>query len=145
MHREVHAWHGLDHPRIVPLRGFAIESDGTPWLVSPWFPNGDVLSYVRNYDAEVQGRRLDRWKLVRQVAEGLIHLHSLHIVHGDLRGSNILIDSSGDAALGDFGTSKRYDESTTAYLTDNVVMGALRWCAPGDQHLLCHFKPHSLI
>ncbi|KAG8881195.1 hypothetical protein FRB98_004507 [Tulasnella sp. 332] len=130
LHREVHAWHGLDHPRIAPLRGFALESNGTPWLVSPWFSNGDVMSYLQGYSEEKQGRPLDRWKLVRQVAEGLAHLHSQQIVHGDLKGTNVLVDLNGDAALCDFGLSKRYKDCTAAYHTTNVVMGAPRWCAP---------------
>ncbi|KAG8875733.1 hypothetical protein FRB97_004768 [Tulasnella sp. 331] len=134
MHREVHPWYGLDHARIVPFIGFTLESDDTPWLVSPWFSNGDVISYVKGYNERAQGRSLDKWKLVKQIAEGLIYLHSQHIVHGDLKSTNVLVDSNGDAALCDFGLSKRYQDCTEAYLTSNVVMGALRWCAPGEQH-----------
>ncbi|KAG9005044.1 hypothetical protein FRB94_001867 [Tulasnella sp. JGI-2019a] len=124
MYREVNIWHRLDHSRIVPLRGYSLDSDGTPCLVSPWFDNGDVLSYLRKHPFA------DRRRLVRQVAEGLIYLHSQDVVHGDLKGGNVLVDSSGDAALCDFGLAKLMKDCPTSFTTSNVGMGTLRWCAP---------------
>lgn len=125
MYREVNIWHRLDHLRVVPLRGYSIDFDGTPCLVSPWFENGDVLTYLKKHPFA------DRRRLVRQVAEGLIYLHSQDVVHGDLKGGNVLVDSSGDAALCDFGLAKLMRDCPTSFTTSNVGMGTLRWCAPG--------------
>ncbi|KAG8967635.1 hypothetical protein FRC03_009664, partial [Tulasnella sp. 419] len=108
MQREMDVWRRLDHPNIVPMKGYILdsESDENPSLVSPWYSNGNMLEYLsRNPFA-------DRKKLVRQVAQGLIHLHnqSPAIVHGDIKGGNVLIDSNGNAALADFGLSQILQE-----------------------------------
>lgn len=47
----------------------------------------------------------DAWKILRQVAEGLAHIHSVGIIHRDLKPDNIFIDSFGSPKIGDFGLS----------------------------------------
>ncbi|KAG8896692.1 hypothetical protein FRB99_008760 [Tulasnella sp. 403] len=126
MHREMNIWSRATHPHIVPLRGYALEGDGTPSLISPWFEHGDVLSYLKKYPFA------DRRRLVRQVAQGLTYLHaqSPPVIHGDLKGGNVLINSQGDAALCDFGLSKLLQDCPSTFTTSSVGVGTLRWCAP---------------
>lgn len=45
----------------------------------------------------------NKWRLFRQVVEGLHHIHSQGIIHRDLKPTNVFIDSSGDIKIGDFG------------------------------------------
>ncbi|KAJ3276953.1 hypothetical protein HDV01_000005 [Terramyces sp. JEL0728] len=49
------------------------------------------------------------WKYLRQILEGLGHLHLQGIIHRDLKPSNIFLDLSGRVKIGDFGlaTAKR--------------------------------------
>ncbi|KAG8928846.1 hypothetical protein FRC01_005277 [Tulasnella sp. 417] len=88
--------------------------------------NGDVLTYLTKHHFA------DRRKLVRQVAEGLLYLHSQSppVVHGDLKGGNVLIDKEGDAGLCDFGMSTFLMDYQTMSSTSNAAVGTLRWCAP---------------
>jgi len=44
-----------------------------------------------------------KWKLFRQIVEGLHHIHSQGIIHRDLKPTNVFIDSLGDTKIGDFG------------------------------------------
>ena len=41
-----------------------------------------------------------------QILRGIIHLHSLGIVHRDLKGENVLLSSDGIVKLADFGTAR---------------------------------------
>ncbi|KAG8888446.1 hypothetical protein FRB98_007658 [Tulasnella sp. 332] len=77
----------------------------------PWFENGDVLNYLKKHPF------VDRRKL--------------GVVHGDLKGGNVLVDSSGDASLCDFGLAKLLRDCPSSFTTSNIGMGTLRWCAPG--------------
>ncbi len=46
-------------------------------------------------------------RYTHQILDGLHYLHSHCIVHRDIKGANILIDSTGVIKLADFGASKQ--------------------------------------
>lgn len=139
MNREMNIWGRLDHPHVVPLRGYALDEDGTPELISPWYEFGDILSYLESHPSA------DRKELVRQVARGLAHLHSQTppVIHGDLKSGNVLINSSGDAGLCDFGLSKLIQDYPSGYSMSSLGVGTVRWCAPGDSLGYMHSFPRS--
>ncbi|KDQ52470.1 hypothetical protein JAAARDRAFT_40074 [Jaapia argillacea MUCL 33604] len=104
VNRETRVWHLLKHRNILRFLGVCYSSEfgPCPSLVSPYCKNGTVMQYL-------QARPLataERMELVNQVADGLLYLHLKHVVHGDLKANNILIDDKGVAILTDFGRSK---------------------------------------
>ncbi|KAG6827435.1 hypothetical protein H0H92_011814 [Tricholoma furcatifolium] len=86
----------LSHPNIVPLFGVYIEGI-TLSLVYPWMENGDLVMYLQQHPLS------SRVQLLSDVALGLGYLHERSIVHGDLKGVNILVNDSGRALIADFG------------------------------------------
>lgn len=48
-------------------------------------------------------RPQEAWQMLRQVLEGLAHIHSHGIIHRDLKPDNIFIDITGNPRIGDFG------------------------------------------
>ncbi|KAF7340968.1 Kinase-like protein [Mycena sanguinolenta] len=120
--REALVWKDLCHPHILPFLG--IEENIFPsqlCMVSPWMEHGTVLSYLKQH-----GHR-DVDKLLYEIAQGLQYLHSQDIVHGDLRGANILINEDWSACLADFGLSIFSD--ATSLMTTNRG-GSTYWMAP---------------
>jgi len=65
------------------------------------------------------------------VARGLEYLHILEppIVHGDLKGANVLIDDQGLPKLGDFGLAKALEGDPTGLTTSTAFQGSIRWLA----------------
>ncbi|KAJ6579471.1 kinase-like domain-containing protein, partial [Mycena vulgaris] len=120
--QEAHIWKHLSHPNILPLIGVDRDSC-SPFIgfVSPWMEHGNALQYLKNQGtANVN-------KLLFDIAEGVNYLHSSNIVHGDLRGSNVLIDEQSRACLTDFGLSFLSDASAG---NSPGRVGSLRWMAP---------------
>ncbi|KAJ6524483.1 kinase-like domain-containing protein [Mycena capillaripes] len=126
--REALVWQTLRHKYILPLIG--IDRDTFPssfCMVSPWMKHGTVLKYLREYG------RVNVEKMLLQIAEGLSYLHSMKIVHGDLRGTNILVSDDWNVCLADFGLTGVIGDSiaTSGALTSSTNhAGSLRWFAP---------------
>lgn len=57
------------------------------------------------------------WQMLRQILEGLAHIHGHGIIHRDLKPDNVFIDAAGNPRIGDFGlaTTSRYN------IADNII------------------------
>ncbi|KAF9644326.1 kinase-like protein, partial [Thelephora ganbajun] len=120
-YREAAIWKRLTHPNILHLLGITI----TPLqLVSNWMSGGELRMYIRN------NSNADRLGLMCDVAKGLCYLHLRNVIHGDLKGSNILVDDSGHAHIADFGfatVTQNLDSIPSISLQRGLT---LRWTAP---------------
>ncbi|KAF7336071.1 Rho GTPase activator [Mycena sanguinolenta] len=126
-YKEALVWQGLRHPFILPLLGIDRSTFAPSFcMVSPWMKHGTVLKYLQD-----RGRR-EVNRLLLEVAQGLGYLHSMKIVHGDLRGNNILISDDGNACLSDFGLATTITDidSTTGVASSSNRAGSIRWFAP---------------
>ncbi|KDQ16369.1 hypothetical protein BOTBODRAFT_623022, partial [Botryobasidium botryosum FD-172 SS1] len=126
--REAKVWSQLNHPNVLPFLGLYTLSS-ISYLVSPWMENGHALEFVQRYP------EADCLRLLAQVASGLRYLHEFkpeQVIHGDLRGPNILISRSGDACIADFGLSELKADASNpqAYSTEWIMAGHPRWQAP---------------
>ncbi|KAN0084345.1 Protein kinase-like domain containing protein [Tylopilus felleus] len=130
-HREILVWLKLQHPNVLPLfgtiRDTAMHPD-IPAMVYPWVENGALSGYLdRTKDLSVTGRLI----LINDVALGLQYLHSQHVVHGDLSGSNVLVRADGRAYIADFGLSTLLTTvGGPSMATSRQNGGTVRWMAP---------------
>ncbi|EJD01922.1 kinase-like protein, partial [Fomitiporia mediterranea MF3/22] len=95
-------------------------------LVSPWMPNGTAARYLARQTVS------ERIRVLTGVADGLSFLHRHGVVHGDLKGENVMIDMNFEPRIADFGLSKLLDEVSTN-LTKTATgdaLGSIRWTAP---------------
>ncbi|THH10434.1 hypothetical protein EW145_g1333 [Phellinidium pouzarii] len=123
---EIHIWSKLDHDYILPLHGFFFEDDDYPSLVSEWMENGTVLSYLESNPS------CDLLQMVVKIAEGLNYLHTKDVVHSDIKPENILISSSGQPRICDFGVSRMLIASNSFNFTlssSGSLKGTIRYIA----------------
>ncbi|KAG6808087.1 hypothetical protein H0H92_005423 [Tricholoma furcatifolium] len=106
----------LSHPNIVPFLGVCFKG-AAPLLVYPWMENGDLVMYLKQHPLS------SRVQLLSDVALGLGYLHERSIVHGDLKGVNILVNESGRALIADFGLASILPSSggTLMYMAPEIL------------------------
>lgn len=64
---------------------------------------------------------LVKW-LMKQLVEGLQHCHQHHVLHRDIKASNVLIDNHGNLKLADFGLARSYSETCRDTKYSNKVI-----------------------
>jgi PAS domain S-box-containing protein len=143
--RETKILQQLDHPNIAKLIN-VIEKDDALFLLMEYCDGGDLLKYMRSaggeislssassseFGDEIVGPSLAEGKTKRvfaQLASAISYLHSLNIVHRDLKHKNILFDSNGNVKLIDFGLSNWICQGnmsfcgTPAYCSPEMLLG----------------------
>jgi len=98
--REAIIWHSVSHKNVAPFLGLCYDLGPSPGLIYHLYVNGDVHQYL------LKNPKSDRLAIIIAIARGLHYLHSVMVIHGDIKLSNILIDDNGTALLADFGQSK---------------------------------------
>jgi len=121
LNRETMLWHTLKHPNVLEFLGVVRKMGSFFALVSPYCAKGYVTGYL---DDNPQSDRLD---LILGVAKGVEYLHDKDVIHGDIKGSNVLIADDGRPLLCDFGRSRIINHQ--GHTTTNLV-GSLRYMAP---------------
>ncbi|KAJ8077777.1 hypothetical protein PM082_002210 [Marasmius tenuissimus] len=127
--REAIVWKHLSHPNLLPFLGmyYLDENREDLCLVSPWMDKGDLHRYLK----ETPREDVDHLSMAYDVAAGLSYLHSQNVVHGDLKGVNVLVKADGSACIGDFGLSRIAENHTTQHSASTTrPKGTMRWLSP---------------
>lgn len=121
-YKEITIWKRLDHPNVVPTLG-AEPSFAEFCVVAPWMPGGDLLQFLNRHP------EANRLYITIGIADGLTYLHSKNVIHGDMKGQNVLFDGAGVPRISDFGaTSITIRPSANASTPSSSL--SIRWAAP---------------
>ncbi|KAG9046025.1 hypothetical protein FS837_005212 [Tulasnella sp. UAMH 9824] len=119
--RELEVWYRLAHPNVLPFLGACLIGP-TPMILTPLSENGNARSYRSRYPNA-------NWlKILFEIILGVEFLHKeAKIVHGDLKGANILINSQTSPQIADFGLAKMTEN---IYGHREFIGGTAQWMAP---------------
>ncbi|CAN6237167.1 unnamed protein product [Urochloa humidicola] len=129
---EVEALSMAQHENLVPLWGYCIHGKSR-FLMYSFLENGSLDDWLHNRDDD-PGIFLDwpvRLKIAQGASRGLSYIHDVckpHIVHRDIKSSNILLDKEFKAYVADFGLSRLILPNKTHVTTE--LVGTLGYIPP---------------
>eukprot|EP00500_Bicosoecida_sp_ms1_P007560 CAMPEP_0203833790 /NCGR_PEP_ID=MMETSP0115-20131106/72835_1 /ASSEMBLY_ACC=CAM_ASM_000227 /TAXON_ID=33651 /ORGANISM="Bicosoecid sp, Strain ms1" /LENGTH=930 /DNA_ID=CAMNT_0050742863 /DNA_START=10 /DNA_END=2798 /DNA_ORIENTATION=- len=112
LEREIRVVNAIDHPAVIKVSGFAIESGVAPtaWVELPYAARGDLQAACSGGDAALPAWEVQ--SLMRQALCGLSALARAGIVHKDIKPGNLLRTGDGRLLITDFDIAKGADEAT---------------------------------
>ncbi|CAI9260029.1 unnamed protein product [Lactuca saligna] len=119
------------HKNLLSLRGYCAEGQER-LIVYDYMPNLSLLSHLHGqHSSECLLDWNRRMNIALGSAEGILYLHhhaTPHIIHRDIKASNVLLDADFKAQVADFGFAKLIPDGATHVTTR--VKGTLGYLAP---------------
>ncbi|WVZ83361.1 hypothetical protein U9M48_030519, partial [Paspalum notatum var. saurae] len=136
---EVSVMNRLRHKNIVPLIGWSYNK-GEPLLIYEYMPNGSLdqhlfrrMSGGKEHQQPALINQLGtRYSMVKDIATGLHYVHHEYepmVLHRDIKTSNIMVDSTFQGRIGDFGLACVVAKGKNSY-TDIGPRGTLGFMSP---------------
>ena len=134
--REARMMAALNNPHVVPVTMVG-EHNGIPYIVMPFLPGGSLSNRrLRDESGEpkpMHPSTLHLW--LPQVAAALDYVHSLGVVHRDVKPGNVFFDAFWHAYLGDFGISKIVEDTAAldkehTLTATSMAVGTQEYMAP---------------
>ncbi|KAL2516665.1 Protein kinase superfamily protein [Abeliophyllum distichum] len=118
----------IDHPNVI--RAFcSFVVDCNLWVVMPFMAEGSCLhlmkiAYPDGFEESAIG------SILKETLKALEYLHRHGHIHRDVKAGNILVDSTGEVKLADFGVSASMFDRGDRQRSRNTFVGTPCWMAP---------------
>jgi eukaryotic-like serine/threonine-protein kinase len=122
--REAEAIGRLNHPHIVTVYDLG-EFEGHAFMAMELLEGEDLRTLI---DRAGEIPLPDRVRILAQVAEGLAYAHSRGVVHRDVKPANIMVTTSGQVKLLDFGLARVATRETIT--RRGVILGTPDYMSP---------------
>ena len=137
----------VTHKNVVRIHEMG-EMEGIKYITMPFIAGEDLATMLKRQGKLTMGQAM---KIARGLISGLEAAHAAGVVHRDLKPANLLVDSSGEAMIMDFGVARStasdpaFDPSGMAHLTApsmaaatmaGTVVGTVEYMAPEQARAL---------
>jgi hypothetical protein len=140
--REAKSIAKLQHPHVIPVFAYGEEGD-TAYLVLQYMDTGTLRDRMNDHPLD----SVEAAQFIDQIAGALDYAHRNGVIHRDVKPSNVLVDSEGNAYLTDFGIAKIV-EATVDLTGTGTAMGTPQYMSPeqcrGDKNLTAATDIYSL-
>jgi hypothetical protein len=124
--KEMEILQKLHSPHIVEYKGCEL-IEGNYCMYTEFLSGGSLSKLIFNLGSLPE---ITVKAYTRQIVEGINYLHLNGIIHRDLKGQNILLDSDGKLKISDFGASKKYENQVNESGLVQSTKGSFPWMAP---------------
>lgn len=105
----------LSHPNIMRLHEILqVRDSGTIYIVTDFAECGSLEAILQHHDN--LPLHIAQY-IFKEIATGIAYLHSLRIVHQDVKPGNVLLTKSGRVFLSDFGMSHSFETEAAVFGT----------------------------
>ena len=127
--KEVNFIRELKHPNVIQYKAcFLDKRQNAINIFMEYAVGGSLTSLVRKCVDPLPEAVVRVY--IEQVLQGLLYLHSKNVIHRDIKGENVLLDTSGCVKLADFGCAKDLSGSYTKKTLGGTCVGSPYWMAP---------------
>ncbi|XP_033293762.1 mitogen-activated protein kinase kinase kinase 1 isoform X2 [Orcinus orca] len=128
LREEIRMMSHLNHPNIIRMLGATCEKSNYNLFIE-WMAGGSVAHLLSKYGAFKESVVIN---YTEQLLRGLSYLHENQIIHRDVKGANLLIDSTGQRLrIADFGAAARLaSKGTGAGEFQGQLLGTIAFMAP---------------
>eukprot|EP01091_Cochliopodium_minus_P015626 TRINITY_DN561_c0_g1_i1.p1 TRINITY_DN561_c0_g1~~TRINITY_DN561_c0_g1_i1.p1 ORF type:complete len:707 (-),score=188.75 TRINITY_DN561_c0_g1_i1:30-2150(-) len=103
--REIKLLEKLTHPNICKLFEVIEQTDRT-YLITELITGGELFDYIAHVDHVTEQKARE---MFRQMVSAVAYMHSIGIVHRDLKMENMMLDDKGNVKIIDLGLGNFYD------------------------------------
>ncbi|XP_074349570.1 putative serine/threonine-protein kinase [Apium graveolens] len=128
---EINSMSKFSHENLVQLYGGCIGKGQSRILVYEYMENNSLAQALLGEENRANFSWKSRTEICLGIARGLAHIHEEikpHVVHRDIKASNILLDQNFNPKISDFGLSKLFPNNIS-YISTRVA-GTLGYLAP---------------
>ncbi|SCV70050.1 BQ2448_1444 [Microbotryum intermedium] len=117
-------------PRLISLVD-AWEQSGRLFIQTEVCPSGNLEFFLDTYGHDHEHLEEARvWKIMAEIAAGIGHLHSRHIIHLDIKPANVFITDLGHLKIGDFGLATRWPRTDPASVFKGAALREVSGSTP---------------
>ncbi len=113
----------INHYAVIPIYTCGV-FEGQPYIVMQYMGGGSLEAKLKLAMGSLPVGDVAKW--IRDVAEGLDNARRHGITHHDIKPGNIMLDSDGNAKIGDFGLAQAVNDSRSS----QVVEMTKAWVSP---------------
>uniref|UniRef100_A0A5B7AN44 Protein kinase domain-containing protein n=1 Tax=Davidia involucrata TaxID=16924 RepID=A0A5B7AN44_DAVIN len=118
----------IRHHNLVALEGY-YWTPSLQLLINEYICSGSLYKHLHEGESKNCVSWQQRFNIILGTAKGLAHLHQLNIIHYNIKSTNVLIDRSGEAKVGDFGLAELLP-LLDRYTLSSKIQSALGYMAP---------------
>ncbi|GFY85226.1 protein kinase superfamily protein [Actinidia rufa] len=119
MAREIFILRRLDHPNVIKLQGLVTSRMSCSLYLVFEYMDHDLAGLAASPTIKFTEAQVKCY--MHQLLSGLEHCHKRHVLHRDIKGSNLLIDDGGVLKIADFGLASFFDPNHKQPMTSRVV------------------------
>ncbi|KAE8658905.1 Leucine-rich repeat receptor-like protein kinase PXC2 [Hibiscus syriacus] len=126
--RELRTLGKIRHHNLVALEGY-YWTPSLQLLIYEFVPSGNLYQHIHDGPDGSSLSWQQRFNIILGMAKGLAYLHQMNIIHYNLKSTNVLIDSSGEAKVGDYSLARLLPTVDRCVLSSKI-QSALGYMAP---------------